>query len=117
MVFLEELFMKSFILKSLETTTKKHAKLPNNAELNHTQVGIVHFLLTGTLCILYNSSIWFDKMSLGWFIKYIKGSQVRISKLRCTSVPEDCFQANSADPDEMLHYGVYCIQRVKSNSL
>ena len=37
---------------------------------------------------------------------YIKGSQIRISKLIFTSVPEDCFiyiYANRADPDEMPH--------------
>ena len=28
-----------------------------------------------TLCILMNSSIWFDTMSMGWFIVNIKGSQ------------------------------------------
>ena len=29
-----------------------------------------------------NSSILFDTMDLGWFIAYIKGSQVRICQLR-----------------------------------
>ena len=43
------------------------------------------------LCEPMNSSIWFDIMNLGWFIVYNKGSQVRNSKIRCTSVPEDCF--------------------------
>ena len=59
-------------------------------------------------------------MSLGWSIAH--------TRLRCTSVPKDCFiLANSADPDEMLcsvlfHLGLHClgkhpfralIQRVK----
>ena len=44
-----------------------------------------------TLCILMNSSIWFETMILGWLIVHIKGWQVRIFKLRCTSVTEDCF--------------------------
>ena len=32
----------------------------------------------------------FDTLSLVWLIVYIKRSHVRIPKLRCTSVPEDC---------------------------
>ena len=53
-----------------------------------------------TLFVLMNSSIWFDRMSLGWFTVHIKGSQVRISKVRCSLVHED-FSANT---DEMPHY-------------
>ena len=51
-----------------------------------------------------NSSNWFDTISLGWSITHFKGLQVRLSKLRCTSVPEDCvYSANITDPDEMPH--------------
>ena len=32
-----------------------------------------------------DSSIWFDTIHLGWFIVHIKGSQVRLCKLRHTS--------------------------------
>ena len=42
-----------------------------------------------TLCILMIFSIWFDRISLGWFTVHIKGSQVRISKVRCSLVHED----------------------------
>ena len=41
-------------------------------------VAVLHRLF----CILMSSSIWFDTISLGWFIVHIKGSQIRISKLR-----------------------------------
>ena len=48
------------------------------------------------------SSIYFDTMNLRQFIIHIKGSQVRISKLRCISIPEGCFiSANSVDTGEM----------------
>ena len=44
------------------------------------------------LCILMNSFIFFDMMSLTWLIVHIKGSQVRISKLIWTlTIPEVCF--------------------------
>ena len=58
-----------------------------------------------------NSSVWFDTVSLGWFIVPIKGSQVRISKYR------GCYiLANSADIDEMLyfvafHLGLHCLPK------
>ena len=44
-------------------------------------------------------------MKLGMFIGHIKGSHVRISKLRYISVLEYCFYflSNSADPGVMLH--------------
>ena len=70
-----------------------------------------------TLDILMNPSIWFDTMSQGWFIVYIKGSQVGISKLRHTPVPEYFFiLANSKDPDEMphnvaFHLGLHCLPK------
>ena len=57
----------------------------------------------------------FDTMNLGWFIVPIEELQVRISKLRCTSVSEDFFiLTNSADPDEMpcyvvFHLGLHCL--------
>ena len=37
-----------------------------------------------TLIKLMKYSITFDTMNLGWLIIYIKGSQVKISNLRCT---------------------------------
>ena len=48
---------------------------------------------------------------------HIKGLQVNIFKLRCTSDPEDYFsQANSEDPDEVPHYvaihlGLHCLPK------
>ena len=73
-----------------------------------------------------DSSIWFDTMRLKGFIVHNKGSQVRMSKLRCTSVSKDqdvlqfskiIFKlANSADPDEMQHFaafilGLHCLAK------
>ena len=72
-------FLEIVHFKKSGVNNKKACKITQHAEINHTQVGIVHCLLT--LCILMNASIWFDTMSLGWFIVYIKGSQVRIFKL------------------------------------
>ena len=43
------------------------------------------------LCVQMNSSILFDTLNFGWFIVHSKGSQVRISKLGCNSVPGDYF--------------------------
>ena len=42
------------------------------------------------------------------FNEYIKGSQVIIPKLKCNSVPEDCFflLAIGADPTEMRQSGL-----------
>ena len=63
--------------------------------------------------MLINSSICFDKMNLGGFIVYIKGSQVRISNLKFLDVLQplknDFFfiLANSADSNEMPHYAVF----------
>ena len=52
------------------------------------------------LCQIVHSS-----QLMRWFIVHVKGSQVRISKLRFTSVSEYCFiKVNSADPDEMPHF-------------
>ena len=55
-------------------------------------------------------------MNLGWFIlQHIKGSQVRISKLRyIQSMRIVHILANSAEPDEMLcyaafHLGLHCL--------
>ena len=45
-----------------------------------------------TLCIPVKFFLWFDAMSLGWFIVHIKGSQVRISKLILQSL-KDCGSA------------------------
>ena len=38
-----------------------------------------------------NFSIWFETSKWERFIVHIKGSQIIISKLKCTSVPEDYF--------------------------
>ena len=62
-----------------------------------------------TLCILMNSSIWFDTINLGRFIVHFEESQVKISKLYFL-----VFLANGADPDEMLHstafhLGLHCL--------
>ena len=38
-----------------------------------------------------DSPIWFYTINLGWFIVYVKGSQVIISKLRCILVSEGFF--------------------------
>ena len=60
-----------------------------------------------------NSSIWFEAMDLGWFIVYTKGLQVRISKLRCTSVLKIVFNlTNSADLDEMSHDASFLFAKV-----
>ena len=44
-----------------------------------------------------------------WFNVHIKRSQVRIQKLRWSSIPEDCFfiSANIVDPNKMLHSAVF----------
>ena len=34
-----------------------------------------------TLCILIGSSMWLDKLNLGWFIMHIKGSKERLYTL------------------------------------
>ena len=53
----------------------------------------------------------FDAVKSGWSIVYFEGSKVIIS------FSEDYFVfANSANPDEMLHYvefhlGLHCLQR------
>ena len=70
-----------------------------------------------TLCILMDSSTWYDTIHLGWFIVHKKGSQVSfpnndvISSLKLLSI-----LANSADPDEMPHYaafhlGLHCLPK------
>ena len=52
-------------------------------------------------------------------ILYLKGSKVRITKLWCISVPEDCLiSANSADLAEMPHYvafqlGLQCLPKYR----
>ena len=55
------------------------------------------------LCILKNSSILFDIMSLGWFIVQVKGSQVGIFKLNMLQslIKIVYILANCGDPDEM----------------
>ena len=65
-------------------------------------------MLNLTLCILMNSSFCFVTMSPKWSIVLFKGPQITIFELRHTSVPEIVFiYANSADPDEMLHYAAF----------
>ena len=65
-----------------------------------------------------NSSCWFDTINLGRSILDIEESQVLNSKKNCISSSVGCFslEANSGDPDEMLHYaafhlGLYCLQK------
>ena len=53
-------------------------------------------------------SIHLDTISMGLPIVYFKGSQVKVPKLWCISVPEGfLILANSADPDEMQHYAAF----------
>ena len=66
--------------------------------------------MSWSINLLYTSeiSIWSDSMSPRWFILYVKGSQVRIFKLICTS-------AKSVDPGEMLRFvlsGSYLFAKV-----
>ena len=74
-------------------------------------------MIITTLCILAIYSIWFDTMSLKWFIVHTNGSHARNFKLKCTSVPEDCFIfASGAAADEMLHFvefhlGLYSLSK------
>ena len=59
--------------------------------------------------------IYIDTISMDLSILYLKGTQVKISKIKYISVPEDCFiLANIGDPDEMLsyaafHLGLHCL--------
>ena len=57
-----------------------------------------------TLYALIDSSFWFEIISLGESIVYIKGLQVIISKYNCISFSKYCF---SVDPDEMPHHAVF----------
>ena len=50
-------------------------------------------MITLILNIPMNSSIWFDMINLGWFIVYIKGSKVRIAKLRYIGLDQQNFSA------------------------
>ena len=59
---------------------------------------------------------WFDTISLGWSIVYIKGSLVIISKYNCISFSDGWYCLSSVDPDEMLHYAAFylslhCLQK------
>ena len=60
--------------------------------------------------------ITFDTVKSGWSILYIEGSQVIISIQKNLSLKIDFALANSADPDEMLHYaafhlGLHCLPK------
>ena len=49
------------------------------------------------------------EIKAGWFIVYIEVSQATISKnIVCLSLKIDFVSANSADPDEELHYACQC---------
>ena len=54
---------------------------------------------------------------------YLKGSHVKLSKLRCISVPEIVFIiANSADPEKMppfaaFHKSLHCLQKYLLTSI
>ena len=65
-----------------------------------------------------DSFFWFYIIHLGRSIRYIEGSHVIISKKYCIHFSEDRFfvLANSADPDEMLHFvsfnlGLHCLPK------
>ena len=52
--------------------------------------------------------IYIETIIMGLSIEYFKGSQVDCSKLRCIwSLKDALILANSADPDEMLHYAAF----------
>ena len=52
-----------------------------------------------------------NTLYIGWFIVHIKGSQLRISKLRCISVPKNSlYLGNSTDTDEMLHSAAFHLE-------
>ena len=61
--------------------------------------------------------IKFDTVKSGWSIVFIEGSQVIILKKCYISFSKiDFVLANSADPDEMLHYaafhlGLHCLPK------
>ena len=60
----------------------------------HTNITVSNFLekYIGLKRVkLTDSSLWFDKINLRWFIEHTKGLQVFIFKLLCISVPEDSF--------------------------
>ena len=63
-----------------------------------------------------DSSFWFDAIKFGWFIVYIRGSQVLISKSNCiSSLKMYLSLENVVDADDMpqsTHLGVTSIQRV-----
>ena len=44
-----------------------------------------------TLCILMDSSMMFDSITLAWFIVHINGLQLRISRLRIHFSPKSLF--------------------------
>ena len=48
--------------------------------------GNIEVLPRFTLCLLIDSSIWFETLNLEWSTEHIKGSQVRISNLIYLSV-------------------------------
>ena len=53
-------------------------------------------------------SIKFDRVNAGWSNVYTEGSQVIISKnIVFLSLNINSALANSADPDEMLHYAAF----------
>ena len=63
-----------------------------------------------TLCTWMDSSIWFDKINFEWFIMQIKGSEVKIFKLRCILTPSLLSISACNMPGEIrlfwLYYGV-----------
>ena len=64
-----------------------------------------------------NYSIRFDTVNLGWFIIYVEGSHVIISKnIVFRSLNVIFVLANSVDPDEMpyyaaFHLGLHCLPK------
>ena len=46
-----------------------------------------------TLYVLMDSTFWFDTIILGWYILYIEGSQIIISKYNFNFFSEDSFMS------------------------
>ena len=72
---------------------------------------------TLTLFTLMDSSILFDKIKLGWFIMQIRGSEVKIFKLRCILTLKIVFiLAKRVDHSEMPHFvgfylSLHCLKK------
>ena len=65
-------------------------QMPLNVEVANE---LKFLMITLTLNIPMSSSIWVDMIKLGWFSVYIKGSKVRIAKLRYIGLNQQNFSA------------------------